>query len=167
MDNSLIDSIIKVCEVLNKHSVEYLIVGGTAVAVYGFYRKSIGPAGLPVDKHDLDFWYNSTYGNYYKLLNAIEDLGQDVSEFRDEITPNPKKSYFRLEFDEFTIDFLPELKGLSKFSDSFKEKEISNIGGTQIPIIAFDHLIINKQENARDTDLNDIQQLKSKRDNSK
>ena len=38
MDNSLTDSIIRVCEVLNKHSPEYLIVEGTAVAVYGFYR---------------------------------------------------------------------------------------------------------------------------------
>ena len=70
MDSNLTDSIIKVCEVLNKLSVEYLIVGKTAVAVYGFYRKSTGKAVLPTDKHNLDFWYNSTYANYYKLLNA-------------------------------------------------------------------------------------------------
>ena len=65
------------------------------------------------------------------------------------------------------MDFLPELKGLSKFRASYKEREISNINGIQVPIIALDDLIINKQENARDTDLNDIKQLKAKRGNSK
>jgi hypothetical protein len=53
----------------------------------------------------------------------LEELGQDVSEFQEEIAPNPRKSYFRLEFEKFTLDFLPELQGLGKFSAFYKERE--------------------------------------------
>ncbi len=31
MENSLVESVLEICEILNKHGVEYLIVGGTAV----------------------------------------------------------------------------------------------------------------------------------------
>ena len=100
-----------------------LIVGGTAVALHGYLRMSLHTSGLPADKYDLDFWYNPVYGNYFNLLNALEDLGQDVSEFKEEIAPNPRKSYFRLEFEKFTLDFLPELQGLGKFSAFYKERK--------------------------------------------
>jgi hypothetical protein len=50
------------------HSVEYLVVGGTAVALHGYFRQSHDPSGQLMEKHDLDFWYNPTYDNYFKLL---------------------------------------------------------------------------------------------------
>ena len=108
MDKNLAESILNVCKTLNKHSVQYLIAGGTAVALHGYFRMSLYSSGLPADKYNLDFWYYPAYDNYFKLLNALEELGQDVSEFKEEIAPNPKKSYFRLEFEKFTLDFLPE-----------------------------------------------------------
>jgi hypothetical protein len=110
MESSLTDNILTVCRTLNKFSVEYIIVGGTAVALHGYYRQSTNVAGEIAEKPDLDFWYNPTYDNYFRLLNALEELGQDVTQFRDEQTPNPKKSFFRYEFEKFTLDFLPELK---------------------------------------------------------
>jgi hypothetical protein len=94
------------------HSVEYLVVGGTAVALHGYLRQSHDTSGHLMEKHDLDFWYNPTYDNYFKLLDSLEELGLDVTEFRDEIAPNPKKSFFKLEQENFKMDFLPELLGL-------------------------------------------------------
>jgi hypothetical protein len=163
MDNSLIESLSIVCKILNKNSVEYLIVGGSAVALHGFFRLSHDPSGRPMEKRDLDFWYNSTYKNYYKLLNVIEDLGQDVTEFKEETAPNPKKSFFKLELEKFTVDFLPELPGLSKFRSSFEKKEIRKIDEIEIPLINFDDLIINKQTQGRAKDIEDIEQLKLRR----
>jgi len=61
MEGSLADSILHVCKVLNKHSVEYLLIGGTAVALHGYYRFSRQTSGEVTEKHDLDFWYNSNY----------------------------------------------------------------------------------------------------------
>ena len=45
MENSLIESVLNVCKILNNHSVEYLIVGGTAVALHGYYRQSHTSSG--------------------------------------------------------------------------------------------------------------------------
>ena len=98
MESSLTHNILGICKTLNKFSVEYWIVGGTAVALHGYYRHSMNDAGEIAEKPDLDFWYNSTYDNYFKLLNALEDMGQDVKKFKDEQTPDPKRSFFRYEF---------------------------------------------------------------------
>lgn len=160
MNNNLTESILNVCRILNKHAVQYLIAGGTAVALHGYLRMSLLSSGLPADKYDLDFWYNPVYDNYFNLLNALQELGQDVSEFKEEIAPNPKKSYFRLEFEKFTLDFLPELSGLGKFRESFKQREKVNLDGTEISFINYADLIKNKELKARPKDLEDIEQLK-------
>jgi hypothetical protein len=84
MAGNLTDSILAVCKALNKFSVEYIIVGGTAVALHGYFRRSTNAAGNLIDKPDLDFWYNPTYDNYFKLLNTLEELGQDVTNFKQD-----------------------------------------------------------------------------------
>ena len=167
MDKNLTESILNVCKILNKYSVQYLIAGGTAVALHGYIRMSLNSSGLPATKFDLDFWYNSTYDNYFRLLNALEELGQDVSEFKEESSPKPKQSFFKLEFEKFTLDFLPELNGLGKFSSSFKERDTLSLSETNISFISFDDLIKNKQANARPKDIEDIEQLKIVRDKKK
>jgi len=78
MQNSFIECVETVCNTLNKHSVEYLIVGGTAVALHGHYRPSSTPSGEYAEKHDLDIWYNPSYENYYRVLDALKELGVDV-----------------------------------------------------------------------------------------
>lgn len=159
MESSLTDSILSVCRTLNKFSVEYIIVGGTAVALHGYYRHSINITGEIAEKPDLDFWYNPTYDNYFKLLNALEDLGQDVTEFKEEQTPNPKRSFFRYEFEKFTLDFLPELKASLKFRSSFSKREIITLNDIEIPFITYDDLILDKKTNARPKDITDLEQL--------
>jgi hypothetical protein len=128
----------------------------------GIFRHSTNVAGELTNKPDLDFWYNSTYDNYFKLLNALEDLGQDVSEFKKEQAPNPKKSFFRYEFENFSLDFLPELKAGLKFRSSFKKREIVSLNDIDIPFICYEDLLLDKQANARPKDISDIEQLKKK-----
>jgi len=101
VENNLTESIFKVCKILNEYSVEYLIVGGTAVGLHGFYRQSQDSSGHPMEKPDLDFWYSPTYDNYFRLLNALQALGQDVAEFMEEKSPNPRKSFFKLEEEKY------------------------------------------------------------------
>jgi hypothetical protein len=165
VENSLFESVLKVCKILNAHSVEYLVVGGTAVALHGYLRQSYDPAGRLMEKHDLDFWYNPTYNNYFKLLDALDELGLDVTEFRRETTPNPKKSYFRFEQENFNLDFLPELLGLSRFRLSFDNRLGSKINDVEVPYINYNDLIESKLALSRTKDIEDIDQLKSRRDN--
>ena len=95
MKKNITDDILRVCLVLNKNAVQYLIVGGTAVAFHGYFRWSQNSPGTPSEKFDLDIWYNPTYDNYFKLLKALADLGQDVHAYFEEQTPDPLKSYFK------------------------------------------------------------------------
>jgi len=161
MNSNLAKAIIRVCEILNKHDVQYLIVGGTAVALHGYFRDSINQAGLVSGKPDLDCWYNSTYDNYFRLLNALEDLGEDVLEFKNEQTPNPKASFFKFDFQDFTLDLLPELKAPLKFFSSYSKREIIPLDGIVIPFINIEDLIEDKNAAARQKDVDDIRNLKN------
>jgi hypothetical protein len=163
MENDLNDYILRVCEVLNKHAIEYMIVGGFAVALHGYFRKSIGPDGKPVDKPDMDIRYNPTYNNYFKLLYALEELGQDIDKFKNEQAPNPKKSFFKYDLDHFTLDFLPTLKAKLPFQPSFNKRQLVSLKNVDIPFISYEDLISDKKANARLKDLEDIEHLKSKR----
>ena len=84
MENNLETGLLTVCKLLEKYNVQYMLIGGATVALHGYYRHSINIAGELTDKPDIDIWYNPTYNNYYNVLKVIEDLGEDISEFRDE-----------------------------------------------------------------------------------
>lgn len=160
MNSNLKDNIVSICKKLNSHSVEYLIIGGTAVALQGYFRHSTNMAGQVSDKPDLDFWYNPTYDNYFRLLNTLEELGQDISEFKNEKTPNPKKSFFKFDYPYFTLDFLPTVIGNERFRDLYQRREIANVNETEIYFLGYEDLITIKMKTARPKDLIDIEQLK-------
>jgi predicted nucleotidyltransferase len=159
--NKLIESLINVGRTLNNHHVDYLIVGGTAVAYYGYFRHSITMAGVPADRPDVDIWYNSSYSNYFKLLDALADLGQDIRKYKNEQSPNPRKSFFKYEFEYFTLDLLPEIKAALSFGVAFSRKEIIELDGVAIPFIDFEDLIADKEAAARPKDFLDIQHLRN------
>lgn len=150
-----------ICDILKKNSVEYLIVGGTAVALHGHYRKSVNLQGDIVEKPDLDCWYNPSYQNYYNLLNALEELGKDVSRYREEEAPDPKNSFFRFDFEDYSLDMLPNLKAPLKFRVSFAKREIVISEGVEICFLNYDDLIQDKESLGRPKDMDDIEHLKA------
>jgi predicted nucleotidyltransferase len=165
MEDNLIENVLRVCAALKKHNVDYLIVGGTALAFHGHYRMTRMSNDLPTDKHDFDFWYSPSYENYFKLLNALEELGINVTEFRSEQVPNPKKLFFTHDFEEFKVDFLPEISGLDRFSKSFATKATSVVRGTEIYILSKKDLIKSKEKIGRKKDQDDINELRALEDN--
>ena len=87
MENKLADGILTVCKLLNKHSVQYIIVGGAAVALHGYFRQSVNFGGTAIEIPDLDFWYNPTYENYFKLLNALEMVCPPQARWTERVSP--------------------------------------------------------------------------------
>jgi hypothetical protein len=160
---SIIENLQSVCQILNESGVEYLTIGGAAVALHGHVRFTKDSSGQDTNVDDLDFWYNPTYDNYFKLLNALEKLGLDVGEFREEKAPDPKRSYFRLERSKFTLDFLPEVPGMPRFRKVSPTKETAKIDDVEIPYISYEYLIQNKQALNRPKDQEDIRQLELKK----
>lgn len=146
---------------LQKHQVLYLLVGGTAVALNGYFRLSINDSGELTEKPDIDVWFHPTYENYFKLIGVIEELGYDVSEYKNEKSPDPHASFFKLKFDEFSLDLIPQIKAPVKFIDAYKRKDTVEIEGISINVIGYPDLILDKQALGRKKDLDDVQQLKN------
>ncbi|AHF17340.1 hypothetical protein [Niabella soli] len=161
MANNTSDSLLTVCKLLQKYQVLYLLVGGTAVALNGYFRLSINDSGELTDKPDIDVWFNPTYENYFKLIGVIEELDYDVSEYKNEKSPNPHSSFFKLKFDEFSLDLIPQIKAPVKFIDAYKRKDTIEIEGISINVIGYPDLILDKQALGRKKDLDDVQQLKN------
>jgi hypothetical protein len=51
--NELRQILNETCSALNNHHVEYMIIGGVAVASYGYYRLSGINPGYPEIEHDV------------------------------------------------------------------------------------------------------------------
>ncbi len=71
-----------------------MLIGGTAVALNGYYRHSLNSAEELTSKPDVDIWYQPTYENYFNVLKVIGELGQDITEFQEEQSPNPKNIFY-------------------------------------------------------------------------
>ena len=146
--------------IFNRNGVEYLVVGGTAVSYYGERRRSTTASGEVVDKPDLDFWYNPNYPNYYNLLKALKELGRDVTRYENEQSPNPRKSVFKYDLDNYTLDLLPNIKAPLNFRESFARRTVVKLGDTEISFISLGDLIQDKQAMGRPKDLADIENLR-------
>ncbi len=160
MEEELKKGLLSVCESLQRWEVRYIIVGGAAVALHGHYRHSMGPTGQLTAKPDIDLWFEPTYENYYRLLKALEAMGFDVSEFRNESRPDPRRSFFKLDLGEFTLDALPRINADILFDAAYGRKEEVELDGIPIYYIGFDDLLEDKKRLARKKDMEDIEQLK-------
>lgn len=134
---------------LNKFEVEYLLVGGYAVVLYGYHRTT----------GDLDIWVNPTETNYSKLNLAFGEFGLPIGLI-------PLDSFLDVnELDVFTfgrppvaIDIMTKVKGL-QFDSVYKESDTRIHEGLAIKLIHYKSLIVAKKSAGRLKDLNDIQKL--------
>jgi|JI9StandDraft_2_1071091.scaffolds.fasta_scaffold264343_2 predicted nucleotidyltransferase len=164
MYNDFTKHILRVCKSLNEFRVHFVIVGGTASGFHGFYRLTVDYNGLPTEKHDFDFWFDPTYENYFNILKAMKSLGKDTSRLESESAPNPKKSFLKFDFEEFKIDFLPEIKGLESFSNSYSRASTSIVGSVEFKILSLEDLIKAKESDSRPKDISDLEELRKLRD---
>ena len=151
----MIEAYKNICAQLNRHKVEYLVIGGVAVIAHG-YPRSTG---------DVDFWYRPTTENYLNLLTAFKDLGVDTQDL-DRLVFDPKKSFLRIPALGIKTEFLPQVKGETKFTDAFKRAKIFNLEGVSIAIIGYNDLIKIKKDTNRPKDLGDIDELEKRRRSS-
>jgi len=134
-------------------------VGGTAVGFYGYQRISGISLIKPELKTDLDFWYNPTTENFLNIVKALKELKVDAADL-EKIVFDPHRTYLKIPFNKFHLDFLPQMKGLSSYSVSKKNCQREIIDGNEILVIGLSDLIANKLAIDRDVDKNDIDHLR-------
>lgn len=163
MEEDLKKILLSACSQLHLSDVRYILVGGVAVALHGYYRHSMGPNGVLASKPDVDLWFEPTYTNYFKLLEALAAIGVDVSEFKNEASPEPMRSFFKLDLDMFTLDALPRINAEIPFGEAYARKETIELDGVPIHYIGYDDLLADKRSTARQKDAEDIDHLRRQR----
>ena len=69
---------------LNKHDVDYLLIGGYTVILYGYPRTT----------GDLDIWLKNSNENRLKLLNACLEFGLYTADLTQDKFENPEICLF-------------------------------------------------------------------------
>ena len=134
-------------ELLNKHEVRYLVVGGYAVAVYGHPRYTKA----------LDIWVEATEDNSDRMLAVLDEFGFGSLNLSREDFVQPGW-VIQLGNPPNRIDLLTSVSGL-QFADSFLSRTIILTHELPISFVSLPDLLRNKQASGRAQDLADIQEL--------
>ena len=135
---------------LNEAGVEYLMVGGHAVAYYGYVRPT----------RDLDVWVAVSDINAERLVQAVKSF------FGAELAGLSREWFLDLEnITRFgtvpnLIEILPKVSG-GEFASAFSRRVTADIDSQKVNIICLDDLIANKKASARLKDLSDVEQLEA------
>ncbi len=132
---------------LNKHDVQYLIVGGYAVAIHGYPRYT----------KDLDIWIALSPENADKILKALDDFGFGELNLTAEDFTEPDQ-IIQLGFPPNRIDIITSLTGVD-FLSCYDTKLVVNLGGIDILIIDRVNLKKNKLATGRPQDLADAENI--------
>lgn len=136
---------------LNKHQVEYLLVGGYAVILNG-YRRTTG---------DMDIWVKVTPENHRKLLNAYLSFGLPTIDISEEnFLNNNEIEVFTYGIPPVCIDIMKIVKGCN-FEEAYLLSNIFDEEGLLIRFIHINTLIQSKKAAGRYKDLDDIEKLSS------
>jgi predicted nucleotidyltransferase len=150
----LYDKFNQVISTFNNHKVEYILIGGYAVILYGYLRGT----------EDIDFFVNPTEENFLNLRSALHELFQDNS--IEELTLKDSMQYSVTRYntpDGFFIDIITTLGAAFHYND-IKFNELQNEQGTRVRIADIESLIEMKKSTFREKDIEDIFFLVRRRD---
>ena len=146
---SELSNILKIIEQLEKEQVDFIIIGGMAVILYGMPRTS----------EDLDILVKMKSENIQKIRNALSNIFSD-SEIK-EITFNELKNYAVIRYispDNDIIDIVANLGEAFHYENiEFKEMEIE---GIKVKVATPKALINMKSSTYREKDKLDLLFLK-------
>ncbi len=132
---------------LNRHEVEYLVVGGYAVGYHGFVRAT----------GDLDVYVGISAANAGKLVEAFKDFGFSVQELTAATFLEPGR-IVRIGVPPLRLEVMNEISGVT-FAECYARRIEESIDGVRICFIDRDKLLANKRSAGRPKDLADIAAL--------
>ena len=130
---------------LNKNNVEYLLLGGWAVGIYGAPRAT----------GDMDVFIAVDDENLDKLLKALYEFGAPTvpKEHFKEIG-----SVFRMGRSPIRIEILNQASGID-FQSCYTRRKIVKVDDIDISIISEIDLLKNKSASGREKDIADLRNL--------
>ncbi len=137
---------------LEKHHVEYVIVGGYAVGVHGFPRYT----------GDMDVFVGISDENAARLVDVFNEFGFETLSLKasDFLEPDTVVEVGR---EPMKIQVLTGIDGVT-FDRCRSDRIVVNISGLQVPFIGFGSLLANKAASPRSKDRIDLEELTRLRD---
>lgn len=135
-------------KLLNQYKVEYMVVGGYALAFHG----------KPRHTGDLDIWINISEDNALRMLEVIGDFGLQSLGFQKEdfLTEG---LISQIGYPPLRIDLLNLIDGVT-FKEALPDmQKIELDNDLTINYIGLNDLVKNKQASARRQDLTDVKTL--------
>lgn len=132
---------------LNANKVQYLVVGGYAVAFHG----------VPRYTKDLDVWINPTEENAVRIISALNDFGFSSLNIQVQDLVVPDQT-IQFGYPPIRIDLLTSIDGV-KFSDCYPQKTVIEDCGLTIDVIDMENLKKNKKASGRPQDIADLENL--------
>jgi hypothetical protein len=132
---------------LNSEKVEYLLLGGYAVAFYG----------VPRTTGDMDIWFDPAPENAARLVRALRAFGLSDPALVPERFTVPGQ-IFRMGRPPLRIELLSNVSGL-EFSSAYARRKIVRMGNVDVSLIDLADLKTNKRAAGRRKDLDDVDQL--------
>ncbi len=133
---------------LNDQGVEYLLVGGHAVAYHGYVRPT----------QDMDVWIAVDPKNAERMVVAVEAFfqcklaGLEPNWFLD------SQQVTRFGVRPNLIEILTGIDGC-EFTPAFSRRIVAEIDGLRVNVISLDDLKRNKKVSGRNKDLADLDNL--------
>ena len=132
---------------LDARGVEYLLVGGYAVAHHGYPRYTA----------DIDIWVPIDYRNAEQLAAAVRDFGFDSPEVTPELFLKDK-SIVRMGLPPMRIEITTHIDGV-EFAPCHARSVVTEIDGVRVHVIGLEDLKTNKRASGRLKDLADLENL--------
>lgn len=134
-------------ELLNKNKVEYLVIGGYAVVMYGYVRAT----------GDIDFWVRNTKENADRIIQALIEFGFGSLKLQPQDFEK-ENAIIQLGFPPYRIDIVTSPEGIS-FQECFEKRVENEIDGVLVKWIDLENLKKNKLAAGRKKDIADIENL--------
>lgn len=132
---------------LSEHKVEYLMVGGYAVALYGYVRYTA----------DMDIWVLMSPENASKIVAALHAFGLPGAQELQDVFLNEKR-VVGMGMPPYKIEVITSIDGVT-FEECYLKKQTLEIDGIPIYYISLEDLRKNKTASGRFKDLNDLEHL--------
>jgi hypothetical protein len=131
---------------LHKNQVQYLLIGGFAMAFHGHVRAT----------NDIDLWIKNTPENMLSLRQALLDTGiAEASAMKVTTQLVGGFTMFNLLETDFKVDLLHNLKAFKEadFDQCLARAKMSDYLGLKIPVLEAEDLLREKKAVSREKDV--------------
>jgi hypothetical protein len=134
---------------LEENNVEYMVVGGYAVAFHGYPRFT----------KDIDIFFDMSADNIARLRKALIRFGFEERDLPEDVFSEPG-NVLAFGVEPSRVDLINDIDGV-KFNDARPNRIRGSYGAVEIPFIGIEDLIQNKRASGRGQDIVDAEKLEA------